>query len=88
MAHYKGTRAKYEHFDIMDAIQSYYNSFGSSNANVALQSTGIAKVMAGFAEIGMSGIKPEEISRLLPSDGMGPALVIMADVRAYFQGKL
>ena len=88
LAHYKGTREKYERFDIMGAIQSY-NSSGSSNASIATsQPTGIAKIMAGLAEIGMSGIKPEELPRLLPSDSMEPALVIMAEVRAYFQGKL
>ena len=42
--------------------------------------------MAGLAEIGISGIKAEELPRLLPSDSMEPALVIMAEVRAYFQG--
>ena len=89
MAHYKGTREKYDRSDIMGAIQSYKSS-GSSNASAAYpstsQSTGIAKIMAGLAEIGMSGIKPEELPRLLPSDSMEPALVIMAEVRAYFQG--
>ena len=34
----------------------------------------------------MSGIKAEELPRLFPSDSMEPALMIMADVRAYFQG--
>ena len=52
-----------------------------------MQISGMTKIMAGLAEIGMSGITPEQLPRLLPSDRMGPALVIMADVRAYFQGK-
>ena len=47
---------------------------------------GIAKILAGLSEIGMSGIKPEDLPRLFPSDSMEPALMIMADVRAYFQG--
>ena len=50
------------------------------------QPTGIAKVMAGLAEIGMSSVEPEDLPRLFPSDSMEPALVIMAEVRAYFQG--
>ena len=81
----------------MSAIQTY-NSSGSSNASVgspyrtsstsqsSSQSTGIAKIMAGLAEVGVSGIKPEDLPRLFPSDSMEPALLIMADVRAYFQG--
>jgi hypothetical protein len=85
LAHYKGHREKYERSDIMGAIQSY-----NSNASVVYLSTsqpaGIAKIMAGLAEIGMSGIKPEELPRLFPSDSMEPALMIMAEVRAYFQG--
>ena len=74
----------------MGAIQSYKTS-GASNARVDYlsspsQSTGIAKIMAGLAEIGMTGIKPEQLPRLLPADSMQPALVIMAEVRAFFQG--
>lgn len=91
LAHYKGSREKHEKVDIMDAIR-LYNSSGVSNVSSqgrvtsTLQPTGIAKILAGLAEIGMSGIKAEELPRLLPSDTMEPALVIMADVRAYFQG--
>ena len=48
--------------------------------------TGMAKVLAGLAELGVVGVKPEDIPKLLPPDRMEPALVIMADVRAYFQG--
>ena len=77
----------------MSAIETYKSS-RSSSASVGSplrtsntsQPTGIAKIMAGLAEVGMSGIKPEELPKLLPSDNMEPALVIMADVRAYFQG--
>lgn len=47
--------------------------------------TGMAKVLAGLAELGVVGVKPEDIPKLLPPDKMEPALVIMADVRAYFQ---
>ncbi|KAF8885931.1 hypothetical protein BD779DRAFT_643686 [Infundibulicybe gibba] len=35
--------------------------------------------------MGILDVKPEELAKLLPSDEMGPALSIMADVRAYFQ---
>ena len=78
----------------MGAIQSY-NSSGpnkpkppssSTSGTPQQQPTGIAKVMAGLAEIGMTGITPEELPRLLRPDSMEPALVIMAEVRAYFQG--
>jgi hypothetical protein len=48
--------------------------------------TGIAKVLKGLAEMGISGTKPEDIYKILPPDTMAPAINIMADVRAYFQG--
>ena len=92
MAHYKGNREKYEQIDIMDAIQSYRTSRRNQVVNPSAsgsstpQPTGIAKVMAGLAEIGMTGIKPEDLPKLLSSDSMEPALMIMAEVRAYFQG--
>jgi hypothetical protein len=88
LAHYKGTRQKYERLDIMGAIQAH-NSFDSKvayNASTASQIGGITKILSGLADIGMSGIEPEHLPRLLPPDRMEPALVIMAEVRAYFQG--
>ena len=74
----------------MGAIQSY-NSYDSTiisenEARSTSQVNGITKIMSGLAEIGMTGIEPEHLPRLLPSDRMEPALVIMAEVRAYFQG--
>ncbi|KAF9047683.1 P-loop containing nucleoside triphosphate hydrolase protein [Panaeolus papilionaceus] len=45
----------------------------------------ITKILSGLAEIGLQGLKAEDLLRLIPSDPMEPALVIMADVRAYFQ---
>ncbi|KAJ7064507.1 P-loop containing nucleoside triphosphate hydrolase protein [Mycena amicta] len=45
----------------------------------------IDSILGQFASIGLSGLKAEDFARLLPTDKMGPALEIMADVRAYFQ---
>ena len=50
--------------------------------------TGIAKVLAGLTEMGIVGIKPQDLYRILPPDEMEPAINIMADVRAYFQGAI
>jgi hypothetical protein len=89
LAHYKGTREKYERLDIMSTIQSYNSSVNASVGSFqrSQSPTGVAKIMAGLAEIGMSGVVAEDLPRLLPSDSMEPALLIMAEVRAYFQGK-
>ena len=45
-------------------------------------------MLAGLVEIGFVGVKPETLTKLIEPDGMEPALAIMADVRAYFQGTL
>ena len=49
---------------------------------------GIPKVLLGLAEMGIKGIQPEDIYKILPADEMAPAINIMADVRAYFQGAI
>ena len=85
LAYYKGSRENYTQVDLNNSIQSY--TYDSSNASQgSYQPTGIAKILAGLAEVGLYGVKPEDLPKLLPSDSMEPALMIMADVRAYFQG--
>lgn len=46
----------------------------------------VNKVLSGLNEIGIS-VKATELAKLLPLDPMEPALNIMANVRAYFQGE-
>lgn len=48
---------------------------------------GITKVLTGLTEMGIVGVKPEDLYRILPPDEMEPAIEIMASVRAYFQGE-
>jgi hypothetical protein len=47
----------------------------------------INAVMAGLAELGFHGLTVPDLAKLLPPDEMEPAINIMAEVRAYFQGK-
>jgi hypothetical protein len=75
----------------MAAIQAYSQAASSGGArrksgHPEPSLTGMAKVLAGLAEIGIHGVKPEDLAKLIPPDAMEPALNIMADVRAYFQG--
>lgn len=46
----------------------------------------VHKAISGLTEAGLSGVQASDISKLLPVDPMEPALLIMAGVRAYFQG--
>jgi hypothetical protein len=87
LAHYKGARDQDYCADLMKAIQKYKDKSKVANKSKATtEATGITKILTGFAEIKMT-VKPEDLAKLLPADQMGPALVVMADVRAYFQGQ-
>lgn len=73
----------------MAAISSYTpistpNTYNSKH-NVTYE-TGISKVLSGLIEIGLTGVEAGDLAKLLKTDEMEPALEIMADVRAYFQG--
>ena len=91
LAYYKGAREQDRNRNLMSAIQSFTPpaSSASTTRRQSFQETpptGIAKVLAGLVELGFHGVKPEDLAKLIPPDGMEPALEIMADVRAYFQG--
>jgi len=91
LAYYKGAREQDRNADLMSAIQGYSppvpsSIFRTKPGYMEPSPTGIARVLAGLVEIGIHGVKPEDLAKLIPPDGMEPALVIMADVRAYFQG--
>jgi len=93
LAHYRAARQKYDQSNLLATVNAYspdsmfqLHSSGKGTY-VAASPTGVGKVLAGLLEIKMSGVKPEDLLKLLPSDPIDPALIIMADVRAYFQGK-
>ncbi|KAF8176928.1 hypothetical protein BJ912DRAFT_1146717 [Pholiota molesta] len=83
LAYYKAARDQDYCADLKNAIQSMKISPMSAK-KAKVEATGITKILSGFAEIGMS-VKPEDLGKLLPPDPMEPALVIMAEVRAYFR---
>lgn len=61
--------------------------FPATAVTLQIGASATAKVLSGLAELGMHGVTEEDLPKLLPPDRMEPALVIMADVRAYFQGR-
>jgi len=91
LAYYKAEREKDERSDLVTLINAYNSANVETqppgNQNSLGQPVGIAKVLAALSEIGVSGIKAEDLANLLPPDRMAPALEIMANVRAYFQGQ-
>lgn len=92
LTYYKGAREKKQNPALARAIEGYKQDkfapvyhFGGKMSE---SPTGVAQVLSGLAAIGLSGVKAEDLVKLLPPDRMDPALNIMADVRAYFQGEL
>lgn len=81
LSDYKSTREKTQNPVLANAIEAH--RLVSSPAAYP----GIAQVLAGLAAVGLNGIDAEDLVKLLPPDRMDPALNIMADVRAYFQGE-
>jgi hypothetical protein len=91
LTHYTSARARHRNHVLMSAIDDYSPQQVpnlSPSAYSHQEPRGLPKVLAGLAEVHITGVKPEDITKLLPSDGTAPALKIMADVRAYFQGML
>ncbi|KAJ2922810.1 hypothetical protein H1R20_g14302, partial [Candolleomyces eurysporus] len=98
LAYYKSAREEVIRKDIAEHIQAFERQpLGSSSPYVVSaprppyspaverEPTGIAKVLKGLVEMGITGTKPGDVYKILPPDAMAPAINIMADVRAYFQ---
>jgi hypothetical protein len=92
LAYYKGACGQDHYTELMSAIQAYSSPSSTHNRRAGkltfqeLSPTAISKILGGLMEIGIHGVKPEDLAKLIPPDGMEPALVIMVDVQAYFQG--
>ncbi|KAF7428945.1 hypothetical protein PC9H_008182 [Pleurotus ostreatus] len=93
LSFYKAVRQSQRNPELLASINDHltnppkaavYNRSGHVVTD-AVQPNGIAKILSGLAEVGILGVKPEDIPKLLPSDTMEPAMTIMAEVRAYFQ---
>jgi hypothetical protein len=90
LAHYRAARQSYDKSNLHTTINGYSPNAPQLHRNgtyTTPQPTGVGKVLAGLVEINMPGVKPEDLFKLLSPDPMEPALLIMADVRAYFQGR-
>jgi hypothetical protein len=99
LAHYKGSRERQENVELVKSIDEHNTSppsppsfafatFGTSEPAASVVRPSVKSALASLAAIGIPGVKAEDLPKLLPPDRMEPALLIMADVRAYFQGAL
>jgi hypothetical protein len=83
---YKAAREKETSGTISTQIDDYSRARKNYSPTREANPTGISRVLLGLTELGLEGIKAKDICKLLPEDHMEPAIRIMADVRAYFQG--
>lgn len=75
LGHYKGIRQKSQN-NLADKLES-----NEKEAKLA-----VSRVISSLAELGLYHVDRSSLPRLLPPDPMEPAIEIMAEVRAYFQG--
>lgn len=90
LAYYRSARRKNNHNVIMDSINAYAPPANPTPAVSSKQAPnpvyGVSKVLSGLTEMGFNGVQANDLAKLLRTDNMEPAIEIMADVRAYFQG--
>lgn len=84
LGYYKGCRDREE---LTTKLQNYRapTTIHANPHNGQAFHQGIQKALTGLTEIGLS-VQVGDLPKLLPVDPMEPALLIMAGVRAYFQG--
>jgi len=97
LSHYRSTRHAQRNQVIIQTINNFSEKAGAAGAEAEgsaepfqpmdPQLQAITRVLSGLAEMGFQGLTASDLVKLLPPDEMEPALIIMADVRAYFQGK-
>ena len=76
LAHYKGARLKEK--------SSFIRNMQSNDDGNMMQA--MSEAMSALTRMGLEGADSSLLANLLPPDPMEPAIGIMADVRAYFQG--
>jgi hypothetical protein len=77
LAYYRGARRWGENSSFMHMLQT-------TNGHAA--NTPISRIINAYHELGINGVSAADLPKILEADPDEPALEIMADVRAYFQG--
>jgi hypothetical protein len=76
LAHYKEARLRAK-----SQFKRTLDNTGDRNVMGAISET-----LSSLTRLGLEAANASALTKLLPSDPMDPAIEIMADVRAYFQG--
>ncbi|KAF7308050.1 hypothetical protein MKEN_01167300 [Mycena kentingensis (nom. inval.)] len=89
LGHYRTERAKSRNSGYLTKLMDHHavltTNGGKLPAFTSTSTTTINTILGELASLGLTGLKSEDLMKLLPDDKMTPALNIMADVRAYFQ---
>ncbi|KAG8894909.1 hypothetical protein FRB99_000918 [Tulasnella sp. 403] len=70
---------------LFNALRKYGTTEGDGDRDVSRWRHNIDTIISHLANLGIHGVKAEDLARLLPPDEMESGLEIMAEVRAYFQ---
>lgn len=82
LAWYKSQRPEYNNLALLDSLKAYDPAAGEG----AEQQDTIGVVLSCFNKLGINGLRPTDLAKVLPTDPREAAIAIMASVRAYFQG--
>lgn len=82
LGYYRGCRQLQTSGSFIENVRGYSETQPAETA--FLQS--MRAVLSNLPPIGLLGVKPDDLARLLPPDPLDPAIDIMATVRSYFQG--
>lgn len=82
--YYKGIRQSAENNNLISKLSTGVPVDSESDGQFE---EGLVKVLSGLSDMGIHGIQPLALARILPPALMEDAIAIMANVRAYFQGK-
>lgn len=83
LSFYRGSRKTGSSAGLVQNLQSYDPD---DSGDDAFQEA-VTEIMSALPQLGITGTQAIDLTKLLPSDPMEPALAIMAGVRAYFQGE-
>jgi hypothetical protein len=76
--HYKGDRLR--------SKSSFIRNLEDDNSSGMMDA--VNQTISSLAKLGLHSVDAPSLAALLPPDPMEPAIEIMADVRAYFQGRV
>jgi hypothetical protein len=85
-AEYRSKFLRHYKRDRLRSKNSVIRNLDDGSIPNSIRSVALNETMSGLAKLGFGSVETSSLAALLPPDPMEPAIGIMADVRAYFQG--